>query len=999
MLLDSFKVCCFFAIIPFITFAQKTDLPKSNDYQEGIQLYNNNLYLAAQEKFKQVISKSNLNDDNYENASYYYAYSAIKLNQPKADELMQNFVKSYPTNSLRNTAFIDVGNFYFNQAKYAYAAKWYSKVNTNNLTTSELNDFNFNFGYTLFATKHYEKAESYLIPLFTSQKYGARAKYYVGYMAYQKDQFTTAEKYLSDVETNTLFKNKVPYYLADMNFKLGKFNKAITYAKPMLAKAKGLEKSELNKIIGESYFNLKDYVNALKYLKNYRGNRGKWTNTDYYQLGYTYFKLKSYHKAISYFNKIIGGNNAVAQNAYYALGDCYLQLNQKSEALLAFKNAAQLNFNPAIKENAFYQYSKLSFEIGNPYLSKALVLNQFLNDFPKSKYKTEIQHLLVDAYIETKNYKQGLNFIKKNKLQLPQSKIQQINLDYGFQLFSQNYTEEAITFFNKAIQINANNSISNQAYFGKAECQYHLKRYDEALTSYSKISNSDTINLFNLNYQKGYAYLKLGNYEKAIEHFKLFINTDIENKWKNDAYLRIADSYFASKKYKLAILNYKKSISLNSKYKDYAYLQTAHSYGLIGESANKIKTLQSFLNLHLRSIYNDDAWFLLGRTYLKQNNYKDAINCFNEVNDHFKRSSFAASSLLNKGLIYYNSNNNEEAISTYKLLVAQYPKSKEALQAIKNAKQIYIETGKVNEYANWVKKLSIVSVEESELDDATYASAEKQFIANHIKKAITGFENYLKKYPNGLHSLPANFYLGELYVKDNKNDHAKITFKRILDENENEFTEKALANLSLIYLKENNWLLAQPLLSKLEKIATNSDNLDYAKLNLMKSYFELKQYEKAEKFAKILIQSYKRNIKIKNDAQLILARSAIRNKNFNQAKESYSFLENSSNNAIKVEALYYKSFFENSNKQFQESNNTIKKIVKTYASYKQWVAKSLLIMAANYHQLNDAFQAAYILENIIKNFSDYPEITNQAKSDLKEIKKEQAKTNQSVKVN
>ena len=48
-------------------------------------------------------------------------------------------------------------------------------------------------------------------------------------------------------------KEDLTYFQADMNFRLGRFNKAIDLAKKALENANREEKSELSKIIGESY--------------------------------------------------------------------------------------------------------------------------------------------------------------------------------------------------------------------------------------------------------------------------------------------------------------------------------------------------------------------------------------------------------------------------------------------------------------------------------------------------------------------------------------------------------------------------------------------------------------------------------------------------------------------------------------------------------------------------------------------------------------------------
>jgi tetratricopeptide (TPR) repeat protein len=139
-------------------------------------------------------------------------------------------------------------------------------------------------------------------------------------MAYEGNDYKEATKYFDEVSGEEKYKEKLSYFQADMNFKLGKFEKAIQTGQTAMAKSNALEKSELNKIIGESYFNLKQYDKAIPYLKEYKGKKGRWNNTDFYQLGYAYYQQKDYENAISQFNKIIDGKDFVAQNAYYHLG-------------------------------------------------------------------------------------------------------------------------------------------------------------------------------------------------------------------------------------------------------------------------------------------------------------------------------------------------------------------------------------------------------------------------------------------------------------------------------------------------------------------------------------------------------------------------------------------------------------------------------------------------------------------------------------------------------
>ena len=53
-------------------------------------------------------------------------------------------------------------------------------------------------------------------------------------------------------------------------------------------------------------------------------------------------------------------------------------------------------------------------------------------------------------------------------------------------------------------------------------------------------------------------------------------------------------------------------------------------------------------------------------------------------------------------------------------------------------------------------------------------------------------------------------------------------------------------------------------------------------------------------------------------------------------------------------------------------------------------------MGKNYYGLKDIYQATFVLENIIKNFKKFDDIVLEAEEELKKIKENEAKTNNSV---
>ena len=984
------------------SFAQQTAIYTSDllDYQKALTLYNNQQYHAAQSLFDDIKSESD-DESIQSDCSYYIANCAVRLNQQNADDLIEAFVEEYPTSTKRNTAFLDVGDYYYGNNKYSYARKWYDKVDDFGLSKKERNRFYFQYGYSAYATGSERQAQKYLNRVVDTKEYGSQAKYYIGYMAYEGDDYDKANEYFDQVSDEEKYKEKLAYYQADLNFKLGKFEKAIELALEQLPNSDETETSELNKIIGESYFNLEKYAESLPYLREYKGKRGRWNNTDYYQLGYTYYKQGDYESAISEFNKIVDGRNAVAQNAYYHLGESYINLDKKQEALNAFRYASEMDFDEKIQEDAWLNYAKISYEIGNPYQSVPQVLSGYLDKYPKTPYKEEIETLLIDSYITSKNYKEALVLLKGRNSFENKKAYQKVAFYRGIELYNESNYADAYEMFENSLSEPQDPEFTSRATFWQAETDYHLTNYNDALIGFKQFQQQsqaqNTAEIENIDYNIAYTYFKLKNYPSATEYFQKFIDKVKDDKLrKNDAYLRLGDGHFVSSKYNEAINSYDNAISINEIESDYAYFQKAMSYGYIGQVTKKQSELNTFIIGYPRSSLRDDAMYELGNSLVKSGSISEAMDMYDTLIAEYPSSEFVAKALLREGLTYYNANDNERALDKFKRVAAQFPGTGEAVQAVGTARLIYIDLGRTDEYAAWVKGLDYIDVTDSDLDNTAYLAAEKQYLDGNTDKAIRQFNNYLNEFPNGIHALKSHFYLAQLYYKEELFENAEPHYEYVVSKPNGEYTEQALVKLSEIYLKNSQWSKSIPVLERLESEADYPQNVTYAQSNLMNAYYQLEDYSNAKSYAEKVLQNTKLDNKVKSDAQIIIARSAIKTGNEAKAKEAYANVEKIATGAVAAEALYYSAYFKHKEGQFQSSNNVVQKLAQDYSSYKYYSAKGLVVMAKNYDALNDAFQATYILESVITNFAEFDDVVNEAQLELNKIKAEEAKTNSSV---
>ncbi len=990
--------------VVFQGFSQGTEIytHPQKKFQDALELYHNKQYQAAQAIFDEVATETN-DDEIRANSAYYAANAAIRLNQVGADGLMEEFVARYPTSTKRNSAFLDVADYYFENGRYPYALKWYKKVDQSTVTQNEKERFNFNMGYSLFASKKTEEAKRYLQKVSSSGTYGSQAKYYLGYIAYQQDDYEGANERFDQITNQEGLSDKLSYYQADMNFKLGNFEEAIELAVQQLPKSDRREVSELNKIIGESHFNLARYAEAIPYLEAYKGKRGKWSNTDYYLLGYCYYKQEDYANAIQQFNKIIGGTNSVSQNAYYHLAECYLKLDKKQEALNAFRNASQMEFSESITQDAALNYARLSYEIGNAYEPVPQVLKSYLDRYPADKYQQEIQELLVDSYITSKNFKGALDLLEENRDYASKTTFQKVAFYRGLELFVDNDFAGAVNILEKSLASAEDQLYKARALYWKADALYRLNRFEDALNDFRSFEQMpiarNTAEFPDLAYNLGYTYFKLKDYGKAAESFRAFDVSSALPEKKNDAAMRLGDCYFVTGRYQSAIDAYRQVVDNRGAKRDYASYQMAISQGFIGNIRAKIEELKSFVSRYPNSKLQDDALFELGNTYVRAEEENNGLMTFDRLIATHTKSKFVPQALMRQGLVHYNANRNEEALSKLKTVVRDFPDSPQAIQAVQTAKLIYVDIGSVDEYASWVKNLDFVEVSNAELDQASYESADKKYQQGNTAAALKGLKNYVEEFPNGIHALEANFQLAQLLFAQGDTNQALTYFKNVSERGNNQYSEQALTRICEIYVSAGQYNQAFPYLLRLEEMAEIQQNITFARSNLMKAYYQKNDDRQTIVYSEKVLSTANIDDRIKSDAQLMIARSAIRTGDENKAKIAYAEVLKIAQGSLAAEALYYEAYFKHEDAAFEDSNASIQNLVKDYAAYKEWGAKGLILMAKNFYELDDAFQATYILESVISNFTDFPEILKTAEMELSKIKSKESQRNSDVEPN
>ena len=909
--------------------------------------------------------------------------NSLRLNYSGAEKMLTLYKEEFPSSSLSDNIDLEVANYYFKNEKYRYALKWFNRISENSVLKLDRPEFNFNKGYSLFSAKKYKEARPFFQKVKNDKKYQSDSHYYLGHIAYQLEDFDSALSSFGRISDPTK-KEDLTYFQADMNFRLGRFNQAIDLAKKALENSNEAEKSELSKIIGESYFNLKLYSEAIPFLESYKGKKGKITSTDLYQLGYAYFKEKEFTKAISQFNQIIGENNALSQNSYYNLAECYLNTNNKSAALNAFKTASNMSFNPDISEDAFLNYAKLSYEIGNPFEDPPKVLVNFLKLYPKNENQGLLRELLISSYTRAGNFTAAIEILENDNSFKNNKTFQKVLILNAVNKYKNASYSEASQLFRRSLKLKENKNLEAYALYWLGRSEYELNEFDNALDTFKQFKRNprkETVPSFKrLNYDMAYIYFKLKEYEYALQYFKNFNldNDSFDTSYQRDTYLRMGDCHFALKQYWPAMENYNISIALDQKLGAYPNFQKAISYGFVDRNSKKISTLKKIIIDYPNDDLIDDALFELALVYSEEKQYKKSISTYDQLISSYEISPYIGKAALNKGLILYNQEKYELAVRVLEDVAISFFKYEIGLQAITTLKEIAIDQGRVKDFNNWIKNNNLNQFSDIELEKIQFISAEKQFLDGNKNNALKLFEEYLEIYPKGAYVSGASYYLAELNFENGLNEKALFFYKTLIEDKVSTYTEKALVRIIDILKNDSKQSEAIFYMERLSNVASFKQNKRFAKLNLMKAYFATKEYQKALEASNNVLDYDDLENPIKWDALTIKARSSLLLKDSVGASDIYLLLEKSPDELVVAEALYFRANLLHIDGKYDLSNDLISQISISTNQSSIWNAKSLLLLAKNYYLMNDPFQAIFVLDSLIKNFETYDQIVSEA---------------------
>ncbi|HLG04408.1 MAG TPA: tetratricopeptide repeat protein, partial [Bacteroidia bacterium] len=1006
----SLLFCLSLLFLPRFSIGQQTQVYLGPDveFRKGLDLFEKQKYAEAQEVFDRF-SHSAPDKKNLQviDANYYAALCAVELFHKDAELRLKQFLADHPESPKCQRVRYQLGRYNYRRKRYDDVLAWFRQVQIYDLQGEEISEYYFKRGYAHFELGHTDSAKTDFFEIKDlASKYAPPATYYYSHISYTHGNYETALQGFQKLSADETFGPVIPFYIAQIYFLQGRYNDVISYAPPLLDSAKRAD--EIAHLIGASWYRTGRYKNAIPFLEQYHAGTRKFTRADAYELGYAYYKADSCASAIRFFQDAIADStDALAQNSWYHLADCYVKTGNKLAARGSFGQASSMKFDPVVREDALFNYARLSYELSfNPFNEAIVALDQYLFEFPNTPRRDEAYTLLTNVYLASKNYKNALVSLEHIK-SLPPTMFgtyQQVAYNQGIILYKSGDYDNAIIHFDKSQQYPVSRELNANANYWKGGCWYAKAdksdtiAYAKAIEAYKAFlftPGASVMNNYNTaNYNIGYCYYQQAQISRgtsieipaaaktAYANSMIWFRKYIANKSEVDAderifdaYVRMGDGYFRLRDFINSAEFYGKAVaqpSTDQRDKDYAMFQQAMALGFLGKSQEKADLLKKLRETYGQSGILATAQYQEARTLHDMRNYDAALEAYNRVYTQFPKSEYQLACLKNMALIYQAKKDYDNALLNYKKAVplAKAGGTNEFKDIMAEIKSIYIGKGALESWESFAAEQGF-SEPVAVADSTAWVVADRAYRAGNCSEVLNQAGKYLLKYPAGIYITDIQFMRAECAGKSNDHAGALSGYLAVLEKGQTRYRERALIKVSLIYYKQKDYVNAATYFGQLEREGSTAELKNNARVNLMNSWMNLGNADSAAFYAEKVIAIKNLANEIYGTAYYHLGKSALAKGNKTEAAKNFKEAETKlPQSEIAAESRFHQCQIIFDNKDYKGAEKALLKQINDFAGFSNWSGKGLLLLADNYlakATAQDTFQARAILKNYIEN--------------------------------
>ncbi len=910
-----------------------------------------------------------LDNDDSPSACGWRALCALAMRTDDAYVLADTFLDHYPENILAPQVRYAYGVDLFDKSRFEDALAKFNQVSVKDLRNDQKAEYTYKLGYSAYGVGEWDRAKSLLARArgMGWNDFSAPSFYTLGFIEYAQGNFKEAADWFMLASKDHRFEALANYYILECRFNLKDYKYVIKFGEDLFDKVPQDRQPHMARIMSESYLVLGDVEKAQTYYEENLKSKVALTRSDYFYAGEVHYLAEDWAGAVENFSMMEERTDSLGQLASYNMGYSYIRLKNKVAALDAFQEASALSFSPEIKEDAFYNYAKLAFDLGRD----TAPFQEYLQTYDAGKKGDQIYSYMAMVALQNHDYEAAVAAYDNIENLEPRMKSNYMKayLLRARELMDNGSWRAAMPHLRAAAYYSSRREGFNQlARFWESEALFRDGKYADARSILTDLYNLSALKSRKegslIPYNLAYTYFKEEDYEKALRWFQSYLEGDA-SVMGSDALTRIGDCYFFRGDYVTAVAAYERQIDQYPNPDNlYASYKAGVASGLTGDNGRKVLFLEAVKNADPQTPYYGESLYELGRAYVALNHNEDALRAFRTLKASTQDPELEARALLELGMIERNQGNSADAIDYYKQVVEKGGEhADDALLAIES---IYRTREDPDAYLAYVNSLgSKANRTEAQKEEVYFSSAEQIYLSGDYGKAINTLQAYLQKYPQAIHGAKAKFYLADCQRISGAREQAADLYMEALDAGlEGAMAENATVQYAALNYDMGNFGKAYGAYLKIKEEAKMEANRNIALVGLMRSAFRARQWDDAIISVRDLLDTKPEDPALKREAIYVRAKSNLSSSRRDDALADFKLLSAEPSTAEGAEAAYTLILDKYDRGSFEAVPDMVFDFSEKAGGQNYWLAKAFITLGDTYAEQGNFSQARATFESI-----------------------------------
>lgn len=390
-------------------------------------------------------------------------------------------------------------------------------------------------------------------------------------------------------------------------------------------------------------------------------------------------------------------------------------------------------------------------------------------------------------------------------------------------------------------------------------------------------------------YNEAFSFYHENNYIQALRIFE-----EIQNFDGIDEELKSSSKFYSAK----SLLMLSELIGAVAKYEEFlenyptstlrmqALFDCGTAYYDLGEFRLARGKLLILNNEFPGNIYEGEANYWIGSSFVKENRFTDAENFLNNAISNKRTNKHVVESIYQLGNLYEKMEKFEDAVSAYDELLAYYSDTEYAPLAQYRIGICYF---RLKKYDNVILELSdplIFELPKQQQEEANFVLASAFFRLKEFSNAVSIYEELLAKAPSKSKEYQIKFGMAWVNFQLQNYEEAYRLFRELAATSTDTIAAQALYWSGECKRYSNDEDQALIIYEEFSNRYPNHPNVNNVQMNAGIIFFNRGQFSRAERY--LLAAANSSNLELKNKANVLLGQISIEKKDFKSAFNYFS---------------------------------------------------------------------------------------------------------------